>query len=586
MPPSDSAASQSRPLLMRLSSIIHRAGPAALAALLPASVMHGQRTNRSSASTPAAAAPTLAVVNARVWTGDPKRPWADAIAITGERITLVGSSAAVKKLATAATRVVDAKGMMVVPGFIDSHVHFIAGGFGLSSVQLRDAKTPEEFIRRIKAYAATLPAGAWITEGNWDHEQWGGELPRRDWIDSVTPNNPVWINRLDGHMGLANSAALRAAGVDATTPDVAGGTIVRGTDRAPTGILKDNAQSLIDRAVAEPSLEVTDRAVDAAMSYLAGNGVTTVHNMGTFDDLAAFERAERDGRMKTRIYAVVPLASWKQLSDTVKARGRGNAWLHIGGLKGFVDGSLGSHTAAMLQPFTDAPNDMGLFVNTPEHLYEWTSGADKAGLQVIVHAIGDRAIRTQLDIYQRVEREDGARDRRFRIEHSSISRPRTSRASHHSASSPACSRTTPSTTDAGRRRSSVTSAPRRRMPFARCSTRSVHLAFGSDWFVAPATPIEGIYAAVTRRTLDDKHPDGWIPEQKITVEDALRAYTSGAAYAEFAEKEKGTLAPGMLADFVVLDRDLTRIAPETIRDTKIVMTVVGGKPTFERGEHP
>jgi predicted amidohydrolase YtcJ len=338
--------------------------------------------------------------------------------------------------------------------------------------------------------------------------------------------------------------------------------------------------------VAEPSEEVTDRAVDAAMSYLAGNGVTSVHNMGTFADLAAFQRAERDGRMKTRIYAVVPLASWQQLRDTVAAHGRGNSWLHIGGLKGFVDGSLGSHTAAMLQPFTDAPNDTGLFVNTPEHLYEWTAGADKAGLQVIVHAIGDKAIRTQLDIYQRVERENGARDRRFRIEHlqhiAPADIPRVPSLGVIASMQPYHA------IDDGRWAEKVIGHERAKTTYAFRSLLDVHahLAFGSDWFVAPATPIEGIYAAVTRRTLDDKHPDGWIPEQKISVEDALRAYTSGAAYAEFTEKEKGTLAPGMLADFVILDRDLTKIRPETIRDTRIVMTVVGGKTTFERGERP
>ncbi|HEY7235039.1 MAG TPA: amidohydrolase [Gemmatimonadaceae bacterium] len=554
------------------------------AALLPVSVMYGQRTNHPSVppSAPVSGAPTLAVVNARVWTGDPRRPWVDALAVDGDRIALVGTSAEVKKLAAASTRVVDADGMMVVPGFIDSHVHFISGGFGLSSVQLRDAKTPAEFIRRIKAYALTLPAGAWITEGNWDHEQWGGELPRRDWIDSVTPNNPVWINRLDGHMGLANSAALRAAGVDASTADVAGGTIVRGADHAPTGILKDNAQSLIDRAVPDPTAEQVDRAVDAAMSYVASNGVTSVHNMGTFADLTAFDRAHKTGRMKTRIYAVVPLASWAQLRDTVKARGRGDSWLHIGGLKGFVDGSLGSHTAAMLQPFTDAPNDTGLFVNTPEHLYEWTSGADKAGLQVIVHAIGDKAIRTQLDIYQRVEREDGPRDRRFRIEHlqhiAPADIPRVAPLGVIASMQPYHA------IDDGRWAEKVIGHERAKTTYAFRSLldAKVRLAFGSDWFVAPPTPVEGIYAAVTRRTLDDKNPGGWIPEQKITVEEALRAYTSNAAYAEFMEKEKGTLAKGMLADFVILDRDLTKVAPETIRDTKIVMTVVGGKPVFER----
>ncbi|MFL5612807.1 MAG: amidohydrolase [Gemmatimonadaceae bacterium] len=563
---------------MSLSSFRHLA---VLAALLPSSVMHGQRTNRSSASS-TAAAPTLAVVNARVWTGDEARPWADALAVTNDRISLVGTSAAVKKLVTPATRVIDAQGMMVVPGFIDSHVHFIAGGFGLASVQLRDAKTPAEFIRRIKAYAATIPQGTWITEGNWDHEQWGGELPRSDWIDSVTPNNPVWINRLDGHMGLANSAALRAAKVDASTAEVSGGTIVRGADRAPTGILKDNAQSLIDRAVPEPTPAQVDRAVDAAMSYLAGNGVTSVHNMGTFGDLTAFQRAERTHRMKTRIYAVVPLASWQQLASLVTANGRGDEWLHIGGLKGFVDGSLGSHTAAMLQPFTDAPNDTGLFVNTPEHLYEWTSGADKAGLQVIVHAIGDKAIRTQLDIYERVEKENGPRDRRFRIEHlqhiAPADIPRVASLGVIASMQPYHA------IDDGRWAEKVIGHERAKTTYAFRSVLDVHarLAFGSDWFVAPATPIEGIYAAVTRRTLDDKNPGGWIPEQKITVEEALRAYTRGAAYAEYREKEKGSLLPGRLADFVILDRDLTKIAPETIRDTKIVMTVVGGKPSFER----
>jgi predicted amidohydrolase YtcJ len=572
---------------MSLSSSRLYVAAFAVLSLIPVSDMHAQRTNRSETadaaeSPPASPQPTLAVVNARVWTGDPRRPWADAIAIDGERISLVGTSAEVKKLAAPSTRVIDAGGMMVVPGFIDSHVHFITGGFGLSSVQLRDAKTPAEFIRRIKAYAATLPSGTWITEGNWDHEQWGGELPRRDWIDSVTPNNPVWINRLDGHMSLANSAALRAAGVDASTAEVAGGTIVRDADHSPTGILKDNATSLVDRAVPDPPAEVVDRAVDAAMNYVAGNGVTSVHNMGTFADLTAFERARASGRMKTRIYAVVPLASWAQLRDTVKARGRGDEWLHIGGLKGFVDGSLGSHTAAMLQPFTDAPNDTGLFVNTPEHLYEWTSGADKAGLQVIVHAIGDRAIRTQLDIYQRVEREDGPRDRRFRIEHlqhiAPADIPRVAPLGVIASMQPYHA------IDDGRWAEKVIGHERAKTTYAFRSLRDakVRLAFGSDWFVAPATPIEGIYAAVTRRTLDDKNPGGWIPEQKISVEDALRAYTRGAAYAEFQEKEKGTLAKGMLADFVILDRDLTKIAPETIRDTKIVMTVVGGKPVYER----
>jgi len=360
---------------------------------------------------------TLAVVNARIWTGDSRHPWSDAMAISRDRISAMGSSAEMRKLLTPSTRVIDAHGMMVVPGFIDSHIHFLEGGFGLASVQLRDAKTPRDFVQRISEFAKTLQAGVWITNGDWDHEQWGGELPRRDWIDSVTPNNPVWVNRLDGHMSLANGAALRAAGITKATAEVTGGTIVRDAQGEPTGILKDNATSLVNRVQPNPSPEEEDRALDAAMRYIAGNGVTSVTHMGTWSDLAVFERAHAARRLRTRIYAAVPLLTWERLRDTVKRRGHGDEWLKIGALKGFVDGSLGSHTAAMLAPFTDAPNDTGLFVNTPEHLYEWTSGADKAGLHVIVHAIGDRAIRTQLDIYERVEHENTARDRRFRIEH-------------------------------------------------------------------------------------------------------------------------------------------------------------------------
>ena len=524
---------------------------------------------------------TLAVVNARVWTGDSARPWAEAFAVRGEQIATVGSSAAVRKVAGTA-RVIDAAGRMVVPGFIDSHVHFIDGGFGLSSVQLRDAKTPAEFIARIKAFAATVPPGAWITGGNWDHEQWGGELPRHDWIDSVTPNNPVWINRLDGHMSLANAAALRAARVTRASREVAGGTIVRDARGEPTGVLKDNATDLVNAVMPNPPAELEDRALDTAMAYVAAQGVTSVVHMGTWRDLAIFERAHKAGRLKTRIYAAVPLATWEQLRDTVAARGRGDAWLRIGALKGFVDGSLGSHTAAMLQPFTDAPSDTGLFVNTHEHLYEWTSGADKAGLHVIVHAIGDRAIRDQLDIFERVEKENGPRDRRFRIEHAQhIAPPDIPRFAKLGV---IASMQPYHAIDDGRWAEKVIGPERSKTTYAFRSLRDAGatLAFGSDWFVAPPTPLEGLYAAVTRRTLNDRNPTGWIPEQKISLEDALRAYTRGAAYATFTEKEKGVIAPGTLADFAIIDRDLTKVAPEAIRDAHIALTAVGGRVVYER----
>ncbi|MGZ8412028.1 MAG: amidohydrolase [Gemmatirosa sp.] len=535
-----------------------------------------------------ASAVSLAVVNARVWTGNPRRPWADAVAVQGDRLAAVGSSAEVRKLAGPAARVIDAGGQFLVPGFIDAHVHFVAGGFRLASVQLRDARTPAEFVARIRAFAATVPKGTWIQGGDWDHEQWGGELPTRAWLDSVTPDHPVWVNRLDGHMALANSAALRAAGVTRDTRDVAGGTIVRDARGEPTGVLKDNAMELVDRTVPAPDPALADGALDAAMSYVARQGVTTVHHMGGWDDLAVFDRAHRAGRLRTRVYAAVPLSTWERLRDTVAARGRGDAWLRIGGLKGFVDGSLGSHTAAMLEPFTDVPHDRGLFVTPPEALYAWTKGADAAGLQVMVHAIGDSAIRTQLDVFARVARENGPRDRRFRIEHAQHIAP--ADVPRFGALGVIASMQPYHAIDDGRWAEKVIGPARaqRTYAFRALLDTGATVAFGSDWFVAPPTPLEGIYAAVTRRTLDGAHPDGahpdgWVPTQKITVEEALRAYTRGGAYAAFDEAERGTLERGKLADFVLVDRDLTRVPPETIRDAQVVLTVVGGRVAFERG---
>ena len=525
---------------------------------------------------------TLAVVNARIWTGDAQRPWADALAVRGDRIAAVGSSAEIRKLVPGSARLVDAKGAMVVPGFTDSHVHFIDGGFALQSVKLRDAKTKQEFVRRIAGFAKSVPPGAWILNGDWDHENWGGELPTRQWIDSVTPNNPVWINRLDGHMNLANTAALKAAGVTRDIKDVAGGTIVRAPDGEPTGVFKDNAEALIDRVVPDAPAALNDRALAAAMAFVAEQGVTAVQHMGGWGDLDVFQRAHDAGRLRTRIYAFVPISSWERLAATVKSRGRGDDWLRIGGLKGFVDGSIGSHTAAMFDPFTDNASDRGLLVNTPENLYAWTLGADKAGLQVAVHAIGDRAIRLQLDIFERVARENGPRDRRFRIEHAQHIAP--SDVARFGALGVIASMQPYHAIDDGRWVDKVIGPERAKGTYAFKSLLDAKatLAFGSDWFVAPPTPLEGIYAAVTRRTLDDRNPGGWHPEQRITVEQALRAYTAGAAFAGWAEQDRGMLKKGMLGDFTMIDRDLTAIAPETIRDARVLMTVVGGRAVFER----
>lgn len=546
------------------------------------STMHAQsRENGAGAGNAGGVA--MGIVGARIWTADPARPWATALAVSGERITAVGSDAEIRAVLPRGARVLDARGAMVVPGFIDSHVHFLSGGFQLTSVQLRNARTPAEFIRRLADFARTQPPGAWIQGGDWDHQNWGGELPDRRWIDSVTPRNPVFVSRLDGHMALANSEALRLAGVSAATSDVPGGTIVRDAGGAPTGILKDNAQELVTRVVPEPSGAASDRALDAAMRYVAERGVVAVVHMGTWGDLSVFERAHREGRLSTRIYAAVPLSTWERLRDTVMSRGRGDDWLGIGALKGFVDGSLGSHTAAMLAPFSDAPGDTGLFVSTPEELYRWTSGADRAGLHVMVHAIGDRANRLQLDIFERVARENPAHDRRFRIEHAQhlapVDIPRFARLRVIASMQPYHA------IDDGRWAESVIGYRRARTTYAFRSLldAGARLAFGSDWSVAPPTPLEGIYAAVARRTLDGKHPDGWIPGERITVEEALRAYTIDAAYAAFADQKRGSLVPGKLADLVILDRDITRVPPDSIRDARVLLTMVGGRVVYESG---
>lgn len=477
-------------------------------------------------------------------------------------------------------RILNGNGKLVVPGFIDSHVHFLTGGFRLASVQLRDARTKEELASRIGEFARGTPAGTWILGGDWDHQLWGGELPHPSWIDAVTPEHPVWVNRLDGHMALANSRALEAAEIGRDTREVEGGAIEKDASGEPTGVLKDNAMGLVDRVVPPPGEEMSLRALDAAMEYVAARAVTSVHHMGSFGDLELLRKARARGELRTRIYAATPLGEWERLRDLVGTEGKGDRSLSWGLLKGFVDGSLGSHTAAFHAPYDDQPEDRGLFVNTEEDLYRWISGADSAGLHVAVHAIGDRANQTLLDIYERVARENGPRDRRFRVEHAQHLRPEEvprfgelgvipSMQPYHAI-------------DDGRWAEKLIGLRiRTTYAFRSLLDAKAPLVFGSDWFVAPPTPLEGIYAAVTRRTLDDLNPGGWVPEEKISVEEALVAYTREAARAAFAENELGMLKEGYLADFAILDRDITRIPPEEIREAKVLTTVVGGKIVYE-----
>ncbi len=535
-----------------------------------------------------AQAPDAVYTNARIWTGNPAQPWAEALAVGGEAVLDVGPAARVEALAGAATRRVDLAGRLVVPGFIDNHTHFLAGGFQLASVDLRDADTPEAFARRLGAFAATLPEGRWITGGDWDHERWGGALPRRDWIDSLTAGHPVFVSRLDGHMALANSAALERAGVTAATPDPDGGAIVRDPATGePTGVLKDEAMALVRRVLPDPPEAELDEALERAMAHALAHGVTQVHDMGSlggWTDLAVYRRAREAGRLRLRLYAFVPLGTWPRLADYVRENGRGDGWLRWGGLKGFVDGSLGSTTAWFYAPYDDAPETAGLLVTDTTALRQYILQADAAGLHLAVHAIGDRANDWLLERYAEAVARNGPRDRRFRIEHAQHLAPAAIERFARQGVLP--SMQPYHAIDDGRWAEKRIGPVRIQTTYAfrALLDAGARLSFGSDWTVAPISPLEGIYAAVTRRTLDGANPGGWVPQQKIGVEEALRAYTAANAYAGFQEARLGTLEPGKWADFVVLSGNLFALDPVEIETIRVLRTIVGGVEQYVADE--
>jgi hypothetical protein len=534
-------------------------------------------------------APDLIIVNATVRTMDADRPSASSVAICGNQIVGVGASDQLRTMAGSRTRIIDARKRLVLPGFNDAHVHFLMGGFSLANVDLRDARSPEEMARRLAEHAKTLPKGRWILGGDWDHEKWpGAPLPTKQMIDAVTPNHPVWVRRLDGHMALANSLALKLAGVTRDTKDPPGGVIVHEPATGePTGILKDGAETLVDRVVPEPTFEEKHVAARAATEHAARLGVTSLADMSADTDVGLYQYMIERGELKNRIYAMRSIVAWETLGNAGIRAAFGSKMLRIGGLKGFADGSLGSSTARFFEPYCDAPDTRGLLFDQmlPEGIMlKRVQAADQAGLQVMIHAIGDEANWRILEIYRQVAEKNGARDRRFRIEHAQHLRasdiPRfgsqqviASMQPYHAADDGRwCDKRI------GPERSKGTYA------FRSLLNAGAILAFGSDWTVAPLNPLEGIKAAVTRQTLDGRHPKGWIAEQKISVEEAVRAFTVGSAYAEFAEKIKGTITPGKLADLVMLDHDLFKMDPAQIDRAKVVLTIMDGQIVHKLGE--
>ena len=542
--------------------------------------------NSTSQAKAPALAPDLIIINAAVHTMDPARPTAEAVAVLGNRIAAVGTTEEIRPLAGPATRVIDAAGKLVLPGFNDAHVHFLMGGFSLSNVDLREAQSPEEMARRLHDYARKLPKGRWILGGDWDHESWpGAPLPTRQMIDAATPDNPVWVNRLDGHMALANSLALKLAGVSRETKDPPGGVIVRDPQTGePTGVLKDAAEDLVERAVPEKSFEEKHIAARAASEHAAQVGVTSVTDMSAGDDVGLYQYMLERGELKTRIYAIRSIVSWETLGKAGVRAAFGSDMLRIGGLKGFADGSLGSSTALFFEPYSDTPNTRGLLFDQmlPEGIMlQRVMAADKRGLQVMIHAIGDEANKRILDIYQEAAAANGPRDRRFRIEHAQ--HLRASEIPRFGSQKVVASMQPYHAADDGRWCDKRIGPERSKGTYAFRSLLEAGavLAFGSDWTVAPLNPMPGLKAAVTRQTLDGKHPDGWHPEQKLTLDEALHAFTVGSAYAEFAEHAKGSLAPGKLADVVMLDRDLYQTPAEQIDRARVLLTLVDGRIVWE-----
>ena len=529
---------------------------------------------------------TLVVTNAAVYTVDKRHPRAEAVAVIGDRIVAVGSRADIDLWRGPETKVIDAGGKLLLPGFNDAHVHFIQGGAQLEQVQLTDAATPDEFGKRIAAQVKKTPKGEWVLGGRWDETKWPKpDLPTKALVDPVTGDTPIFVERYDGHEALANSAAMKLAGVDVKTSDVAGGVIVRDASGNPTGVFKDAAMPLMYKVIPPMTHEQRLRAARAAMKHAASIGVTSVQHMNPeFADVSAYSELAEKGELITRIYAAPMETDWRDQAKVGIRHAWGSSYLRLGAVKGYADGSLGSRTAYMFEPFTDDPGNRGLLsdeMHPPSAMRDRLMQADAAGLQLRVHAIGDRAISMMLDIFADIEKEHGYHDQRFAIEHAQHMAQKdferfaklhvvASMQPYHAI-------------DDGRWAEGRLGHERTRYSYAWRSflDHGVAVAFGTDWPVAPLDPILGLYAAITRATLDGKNPDGWFPEEKITLPEAIEAYTMGAAFAEFQENEKGSITPGKLADMVILNDNVFDIKPEAIRNVKVKTTILGGKVVFD-----
>ena len=556
----------------------------------------------SQTSTPAAKADTI-YIHANIYTGvagtssfhEIQR--AQALALRGDRIMAVGSEADILKLKGPATTVIDLKGHFVMPGFNDAHMHLTNAGFKRLTVDLTGTKSLEEFRERIRKRVETAGPMEWITGSGWDETLWPvKDLPSRWDIDEITTDHPVYMERIDGHVAVANTLALKLSRVTLASKDPEGGEIGRDSTGQPDGILRETAKEMVKSVIPAPTPDKRREAIEAALQDIARSGVTSVQdnsdseNGGAYwEDFQVFEQLEREGKLTARISEWIPFAeSVEILKQRRDAHPQSDNMLHTGMLKAYLDGSLGSHTAAMLQPYSDDASNSGIPRFDQTKLNQMTEDRLAAGFQIGFHAIGDKAVQMGLDAFAEAEKSahtkgikarGGPENYRLRIEHAQVTNP-LQVARFHELKVIASMQPSHLLTDMhwalarlGPSRAAHSYA------WAEFLNHGVTLAFGTDYPVEPVAPFRGLYAAVTRKSEDGKQ--GYFPEQKLTIEEAIAAYTTGSAYAEFAEKDKGLLAPGMLADFVVLDRDLTAIPSVQILGTRVLRTVVGGKTVYQ-----
>jgi predicted amidohydrolase YtcJ len=526
------------------------------------------------------------VTNARVYTVDPARPEAQAVAVRGDRVVAVGTSAEVQALRGPSTAVIDAGGRAVIPGLHDAHGHVLGLGQSLQELDLRGTTSAAAIAAQVRARAAALPKGQWIQGRGWDQNDWADTAwPTAAVLDAVAPDHPVFLSRVDGHAAWVNRAALAAAGVDASVADPPGGRVIRDAAGAPTGVLVDTAQGLVSRRIPAPSLATRRERLQLADDLLARLGLTMVHDAGVeWADAAMYRSAADDGRLKTRLYVMLrPPRAGEALPAPVL--GHAGHLLTVRAVKLVADGALGSRGAALHEPYSDEPTTRGLLVTSPEQLHAQALASVKAGYQPCIHAIGDRANTAVLDLFERLQQEvPGSRALRMRNEHAQILRP--SDIPRVAALDVIASiQTTHATSDMPWAARRLGEARTRAGGYAWQSLKraGARLANGSDFPVEEPNPMYGFHAAITRQDRQGQPPDGWLPDQRLSRAEALHAFTAGAAYAAHLEQELGTLRPGMLADLLVLSDDIMQVAPARILEARPVVTVRGGRVTFRDG---